>query len=70
MFSQALSISANRFLVLKRMAKNQDMYSALRKAMGYLAGTYVRDKDAVVASMLICEMAAYYRKNGKSLYEV
>ena len=34
---------------------------------GYLAGTYVRDKDAVVASMLICEMAAYYRSIGSSI---
>lgn len=40
------------------------------ESYGYLAGTYVRDKDAVVASMLICEMAAYYRKQGKSLSEV
>ena len=37
---------------------------------GYLAGSYVRDKVAVVASMLFCEMAAYYRKQGKSLNEV
>ena len=29
---------------------------------GYLAGTFVRDKDAVIASMLICEMAACYKK--------
>lgn len=40
------------------------------ESYGYLAGTYVRDKDAVVASMLICEMAAYYKKQGKSLLEV
>ena len=40
------------------------------ESYGYLAGTYVRDKDAVVASMLICEMAAYYRKQGKSLSDV
>ena len=40
------------------------------ESYGYLAGTYVRDKDAVVASMLICEMAAYYRQQGKSLDEV
>ena len=33
-------------------------------------GTYVRDKDAVVASMLVCEMAAYYKKQGQSLAEV
>lgn len=40
------------------------------ESYGYLAGTYVRDKDAVVASMLICEMAAYYRKQGKTLANV
>ena len=37
------------------------------ESYGYLAGPYVRDKDAVVASMLICEMAAYYRSTGSSL---
>ena len=37
------------------------------ESYGYLAGTYVRDKDAVVASMLICEMAAFYRTKGISL---
>lgn len=40
------------------------------ESYGYLSGTYVRDKDAVVASMLVCEMAAYYRKQGKSLANV
>ena len=40
------------------------------ESYGYLAGSYVRDKDAVVASMLICEMAAYYRKQGKTLANV
>lgn len=37
------------------------------ESYGYLAGSYVRDKDAVVASMLICEMAAYYRSIGSSI---
>ena len=37
------------------------------ESYGYLAGPYVRDKDAVIASMLICEMAAYYRSTGSSL---
>ena len=37
------------------------------ESYGYLAGPYVRDKDAVVASMLICEMAAYYRSIGSSI---
>ena len=40
------------------------------ESIGYLVGTHVRDKDAVVASMLVCEMAAYYKKQGKSLAEV
>lgn len=39
------------------------------ESYGYLAGAYVRDKDAVVASMLICEMAAFYRTQGISLIE-
>ena len=39
------------------------------ESYGYLAGGYVRDKDAVVASMLICEMAAWYKGRGKNLGE-
>ena len=37
------------------------------ESYGYLGGSYVRDKDAVIGSMLICEMAAYYRSIGVSL---
>ena len=49
----------------------QDNYIfGFEESYGYLAGTYVRDKDAVVASMLICEMAAFYSKQGKNLVEV
>jgi len=40
------------------------------ESYGYLAGTYARDKDAVVASMLICEMVAYYYTKGMNLYDV
>ncbi len=40
------------------------------ESYGYLAGAYARDKDAVVASMLICEMASYYKLQGKSLLDV
>ncbi|MFC0212928.1 phospho-sugar mutase [Paenibacillus chartarius] len=40
------------------------------ESYGYLAGQYARDKDAVVASMLICEAAAYYKSQGKTLYDV
>jgi len=40
------------------------------ESYGYLTGNYARDKDAVVASLLICEAAAYYKSRGKTLYDV
>ncbi|MEJ8302679.1 phospho-sugar mutase [Saccharibacillus sacchari] len=40
------------------------------ESYGYLAGSYARDKDAVLASMLIAEAAAYYKTQGKTLYDV
>ncbi|MGL5244451.1 MAG: phospho-sugar mutase [Sarcina sp.] len=39
------------------------------ESYGYLAGTFARDKDAVVASMLIAEMTLYYKQQGKTLYD-
>lgn len=39
------------------------------ESYGYLVGTYARDKDAVVATLLICEAAAFYRKQGLALYD-
>ena len=39
------------------------------ESYGYLAGEFVRDKDAVIASMLIAEMTLYYKEQGKTLYE-
>ncbi len=39
------------------------------ESYGYLVGTHARDKDAVVASMLICEMAAYHKNNGRTLID-
>ncbi len=41
----------------------------LEESFGYLKGTYARDKDAVVAAMLICEAAADYRQRGMTLYD-
>ena len=38
------------------------------ESYGYLSGTYARDKDAIAASMLVCEAAAYYRREGLTLY--
>ncbi len=40
------------------------------ESYGYLGGTYVRDKDAVIGSMLICEMVAFYKAQGKTLLDV
>ena len=39
------------------------------ESCGYLKGTYARDKDAVVASMLVCELAAYLKKEGKTILD-
>ncbi len=51
--------------------KNQEnrYIFGFEESYGYLSGTYVRDKDAVNASMLICEMAAYYRTQGITLLQ-
>lgn len=56
-------------VILNLEKENQEnrFVFGFEESYGYLAGTYVRDKDAVVASMLICEMAAYYKKQGKTL---
>lgn len=51
-------------------SKEYNFLFGYEESYGYLAGTFVRDKDAVIASMLICEMAAYYKKQGKSLIHV
>lgn len=58
--------------ILELEQKNEEYryVFGFEESYGYLAGTYVRDKDAVVASMLVCEMAAYYKKQGKSLANV
>lgn len=53
---------------LLEKAHEEDRYVfGFEESYGYLAGSYVRDKDAVVASMLICEMVAYYKSQGISL---
>lgn len=55
---------------LEAQGRADDFVMGFEESYGYLAGTHARDKDAVVASMLICEMAAYYKTKGKSLAEV
>ncbi len=54
---------------LEEKGEEQRYIFGFEESYGYLAGGYVRDKDAVVASMLICEMAAFYRTKGISLIE-
>lgn len=49
--------------------KNHTYLIGFEESYGYLIGTHARDKDGVVASMLIAEMAAYYKTKGMSLYE-
>lgn len=55
---------------LEAKGKAEDFVMGFEESYGYLAGTHARDKDAVVASMLICEMAAYYKTKKKSLIDV
>lgn len=54
---------------LEKKGEENRYVFGFEESYGYLAGTYVRDKDAVVASMLICEMAAYYRTKGISMIQ-
>ena len=49
--------------------KNNTYLFGFEESYGYLAGDFVRDKDAVIASMLIAEMTLYYKEKGKSLYD-
>ena len=55
---------------LESQGKADDFVMGFEESYGYLAGTHARDKDAVVASMLICEMAAYYKTKGMNLVDV
>lgn len=52
---------------LEAAGQTERFIFGFEESYGYLAGPYVRDKDAVVSSMLICEMAAYYRSIGSSI---
>ncbi len=56
--------------MLEEKGEENRFVFGFEESYGYLGGTYVRDKDAVIASMLICEMVAYYKAQGKNLIEV
>ena len=49
--------------------KNDKFIFGLEESYGYLKGSYARDKDAVVASMLVCQLAADLKAHGKTLYD-
>lgn len=55
---------------LEKEGRASDFVMGFEESYGYLAGTHARDKDAVVASMLICEMAAYYKTKNMNLVDV
>ncbi len=55
---------------LEADGRADDFVMGFEESYGYLAGTHARDKDAVVASMLICEMAAFYKSKGMNLVDV
>lgn len=52
---------------LEEQGEEERFLFGFEESYGYLSGSYVRDKDAVVGSMLICEMAAYLRSRGSSI---
>ena len=56
--------------LLEADAQEDRYVFGFEESYGYLAGSYVRDKDAVIASMLICEMVAYYKLQGLNLIQV
>ena len=56
-------------LELENKKEEHKFIFGFEESCGYLKGTYARDKDAVVASMLVCELAAYFKKQGKSIVD-
>ncbi len=55
--------------ILEKQGHPERFLLGFEDSYGYLRGSYVRDKDAVVAAMLICEMAAWYKEQGKTLLD-
>lgn len=56
-------------VIKDRETKGQHFVFAFEESYGYMAGNFVRDKDGVTASLLICEMAAYYKRKNMNIYE-
>jgi len=58
-----------QILMLEEKGEQDRYVFGFEESYGYLSGTFVRDKDAVTASMLICEMACYYKAKGQTLFD-
>ena len=63
-------VIGEQITILEKKNEQNRYVFGFEESYGYLAGSYVRDKDAVVGSMLICEMTAYYKTLGKTLEDV
>ncbi len=61
---------ASEILKLQNKKEESRYIFGFEESNGYLTGTYTRDKDAVSASLLICEAASYYKQQGLDLYDV
>ena len=59
-----------QILLLEQKGEERRFILGFEESFGYLSGCYVRDKDAVVGSMLICEMVAYFKTKGLNLLQV
>ncbi len=55
---------------LEKNGEEDRFVMGFEESYGYLIGTHARDKDAVAASLMVCEMAAYYKSKGKTLVDV
>ena len=55
---------------LEKVGEENRFVMGFEESYGYLIGTHARDKDAVAASLMICEMTAYYKSKGKTLVDV
>lgn len=61
---------AAEILKLERFGQEKNYIFGFEESNGYLLGTYARDKDAVSAALIVCEMASYYKSKNVNLYEV
>lgn len=56
--------------ILEEVGEEDRFIFGFEESNGYLVGSYVRDKDGIIATMLICELTAFYKKQGKSVLQV